>query len=87
MASNSLNLIELTKGYLTGDFKNRLSSLLGESRDENRIGTQRGGSRPFLGTRQHSFNARWRATARIYRRQCRRRHLIQYRLDVRKGLS
>ena len=38
MASNSLNLIELTKGYLTGDFKNRLSSLLGESRDKTELG-------------------------------------------------
>ena len=38
MISDSLNLIELTKGYLTGDFKNNLSSLLGESRDKTQLG-------------------------------------------------
>src|SRR5262245_15162802 len=38
MAGNSLNLIELTKGYLTGEFKDKLSSLLGESRDKTQSG-------------------------------------------------
>ena len=38
MAGNSLNLIELAKGYLTGDFKNKLSSLLGESRERTESG-------------------------------------------------
>ena len=38
MASNSLNLIELTKGYLTGDFTNKLSSVLGESTDKTQLG-------------------------------------------------
>src|SRR5262245_7910179 len=38
MAGNSLNLIELMKGYLTPDFKNKLSSLLGESRDRTQFG-------------------------------------------------
>src|SRR5215510_8049485 len=38
MAGNSVNLIELMKGYLTGDFKNKLSSLLGESEDKTQFG-------------------------------------------------
>src|SRR5215467_3145590 len=38
MASNSLNLIEMAKEYLTGDFNDRLSSLLGESRDKTMSG-------------------------------------------------
>jgi LysM repeat protein len=38
MTGDYPNLIELTKGYLTGDFKNKLSSLLGESRDRTQMG-------------------------------------------------
>src|SRR5262245_52424881 len=38
MAGNCLNLITLTKGYLTGDFKNKLASLLGESREKTDTG-------------------------------------------------
>src|SRR5262245_10888361 len=38
MAGNCLNLIELTKGYLTGDIKNKLASLLGESREKTDTG-------------------------------------------------
>src|SRR5215831_4752012 len=38
MASNSLNLVEMAKEYLTGDFKDRLSALLGESRDKTQSG-------------------------------------------------
>src|SRR5215475_7022581 len=38
MAGSSLNLIDFTKGYLTGDFKDKLSSLLGESREKTQSG-------------------------------------------------
>src|SRR5262245_24451868 len=38
MSRNSLNLIDLVKGYLGGDFTNKMSSLLGESTDKTRSG-------------------------------------------------
>ena len=38
MSRNSMNLIDLVKGYLGGDFTNRMSSLLGESTDKTRSG-------------------------------------------------
>jgi LysM repeat protein len=38
MADNSLNLVDLVKGYLTGDFTNNISSLLGESRGKTQAG-------------------------------------------------
>src|SRR5262245_37747970 len=38
MSRNSLNLIDLVKGYLGGDFTNRMSSLLGENTDKTRSG-------------------------------------------------
>lgn len=38
MAGSSLNLIDLAKSHLTGDFKDKLSSLLGESRDRTQSG-------------------------------------------------
>jgi LysM repeat protein len=38
MAGNSLNLVELIKGYLTGDFKDKISSVLGESREKTQLG-------------------------------------------------
>jgi Bacterial protein of unknown function (DUF937) len=38
MSRNSLNLIDLVKGYLGGDFTNRMSSLLGERPDRTRSG-------------------------------------------------
>jgi hypothetical protein len=38
MSRNSLNLIDLVKGYLGSDFTNRMSSLLGESTDKTRSG-------------------------------------------------
>jgi LysM repeat protein len=38
MVGNSLNLVELIKGYLTGDFKDKISSVLGESREKTQLG-------------------------------------------------
>lgn len=38
MLGNSLNLIDVIKGYLTGDFKNKVASLLGESKDRTQSG-------------------------------------------------
>jgi Bacterial protein of unknown function (DUF937) len=38
MSRNSLNLVDLVKGYLSGDFTNKMSSLLGESTDKTRSG-------------------------------------------------
>jgi Bacterial protein of unknown function (DUF937) len=38
MSRNSLNLIDLVKGYLGGDFTNRMSSLLGEGTDKTSSG-------------------------------------------------
>jgi hypothetical protein len=38
MSRNSLNLIDLVKEYLGGDFTNRMSSLLGESTDKTKSG-------------------------------------------------
>src|SRR5262245_60954911 len=39
MAGNSLNLVDLVKSYLPGDLGNRMSSLLGESRDKTQTAT------------------------------------------------
>jgi hypothetical protein len=38
MVGNSLNLVDYIKGYLTGDFKNRVASFLGESKDKTQSG-------------------------------------------------
>src|SRR5215475_7178316 len=38
MASSSLNLVELAKGYLTRDFTDKLSSHLGESSEKTQLG-------------------------------------------------
>jgi LysM repeat protein len=37
MADNSLNLVDTVKAYMTGDFGNRVSSLLGESKDRTHL--------------------------------------------------
>ena len=37
MADNSLNLVDTVKAYMTGDFGNRASSLLGESKDRTHL--------------------------------------------------
>jgi len=38
MAENSLNIVDLVKGYLTGDTTNSISSLLGESKEKTQSG-------------------------------------------------
>lgn len=38
MAENSLNLVDMVKGYLTGDMGNKISSLLGESPEKTQMG-------------------------------------------------
>jgi hypothetical protein len=38
MAENSLNLVDMVKGYLTGDMGNKISSLLGESPEKTQTG-------------------------------------------------
>ena len=38
MSRNSINLIDLVKGYIGGDFTNKMSSLLGESTDKTSSG-------------------------------------------------
>jgi hypothetical protein len=40
MAGNSLNLVEMVLGYLTGDFGSKLSSLLGESKERTQSGIE-----------------------------------------------
>src|SRR5262245_30817833 len=38
MAGNSLNLVDMVKGYVTGDIGNKISSLLGESPENTQKG-------------------------------------------------
>jgi hypothetical protein len=38
MAGNSLNLVDMVKGYVTGDVGNKISSLLGESPEKTQLG-------------------------------------------------
>src|SRR4030095_1928984 len=38
MVGNSINLVDYIKGYLTGDFKNRVAFFLGESKDKTQSG-------------------------------------------------
>jgi hypothetical protein len=38
MAENSLNLVDMVKGYLTGDLGNKVSSLIGESPEKTQMG-------------------------------------------------
>jgi Bacterial protein of unknown function (DUF937) len=38
MAENSLNIVDMVKGYLTGGFTNSISSFLGESKDRTQAG-------------------------------------------------
>jgi Bacterial protein of unknown function (DUF937) len=38
MAENSLNIVDMVKGYLTGGFTNSISSFLGESKDRTQSG-------------------------------------------------
>src|SRR6185369_1421760 len=40
MAGNSLNLVDMVNGYLTGDVGNKLSSLLGESKEKTQLGIE-----------------------------------------------
>jgi Bacterial protein of unknown function (DUF937) len=40
MAGNSLNLVDMVNGYLTGGFGNQLSSLLGESKERTQLGIE-----------------------------------------------
>src|SRR5262249_17820658 len=40
MVENSLNLVEMAKGYITNEFKDKLSSALGESRNKTQSGLE-----------------------------------------------